>query len=75
MVNKVKCVIFDFDNTLVKSNIDFPAMKIEMTRFTKNYGLEFGSEEEIPHKYTAGNIIDRAESFAVSYTHLTLPTN
>ena len=63
MVNKVKCVIFDFDNTLVKSNIDFPAMKIEMTRFTKNYGLEFGSEEEIPHKYTAGNIIDRAESF------------
>lgn len=38
-------------------------MKIEMAHLTKNFGLEFGSEEEIPHKYTAGNIIDKAESF------------
>ena len=63
MKNSLKCIIFDFDNTLVQSHIDFPAMKLAMTRFTKNYGLEFGSEEEIPHKYTAGNIIDKAESF------------
>ncbi len=63
MINSLKCIIFDFDNTLVKSNIDFPKMKIEMARLTKNFGLEFGSEEEIPHKYTAGNIIDKAESF------------
>ncbi len=63
MINSLKGIIFDFDNTLVKSNIDFPGMKIEMARLTKNFGLEFGIEEEIPHKYTAGNIIDKAESF------------
>ncbi len=63
MINSLKCIIFDFDNTLVKSNIDFPKMKVEMARLTTKFGLEFGSEEEIPHKYTAGNIIDKAESF------------
>lgn len=38
-------------------------MKVEMARLTTKFGLEFGSEEEIPHKYTAGNIINKAESF------------
>ncbi|MFW9923188.1 MAG: HAD family hydrolase [Candidatus Thorarchaeota archaeon] len=59
----LKGLIFDFDNTLVKSHIDFPAMKISMAQFTKQHGLEFGLEEEIPNKYTAGNIIDAADEF------------
>jgi phosphoglycolate phosphatase len=56
-------IIFDFDNTLVKSNINFPAMKISMARAASKYGLEFGDEENIPHRYTAGNIIDQVEEF------------
>ena len=56
-------IIFDFDNTLVKSHINFPAMKIQMARSVKKIGLDFGRLEEIPTKYTAGNIIDQAEIY------------
>ena len=56
-------IIFDFDNTLIKSNINFPAMKISMARAAKKHGIDFGKEEDIPHRYTAGNIIDQAEEF------------
>lgn len=56
-------LIFDFDNTLIKSNINFPAMKISMARAAKKHGLDFGKEEDIPHRYTAGNIIDQVEEF------------
>lgn len=56
-------IIFDFDNTLIKSNINFPAMKISMARAAKKHGLDFGNEEDIPHRYTAGNIIDQVEEF------------
>ena len=56
-------IIFDFDNTLVKSNINFPAMKINMARHAKKYGLDFGKDEEIPNRYTAGNIIDEVEKY------------
>ena len=56
-------IIFDFDNTLIKSNINFPAMKISMARAAKKHGLDFGKEEDIPHRYTAGNIIDQVEEF------------
>ena len=56
-------LIFDFDNTLIKSNINFPAMKISMARAAKKHGLDFGNEEDIPHRYTAGNIIDQVEEF------------
>lgn len=56
-------IIFDFDNTLIKSNINFPAMKISMARAAKKHGVDFGKEEDIPHRYTAGNIIDQAEEF------------
>ncbi|NHJ32432.1 MAG: HAD-IA family hydrolase [Asgard group archaeon] len=56
-------IIFDFDNTLVKSNINFPAMKISMARAAKKHGLDFGNDEDIPHRYTAGNIIDQVEEF------------
>ena len=60
---KVKAIIFDFDNTLVRSNINFPLMKITMARITKDYGIDFGEENEIPNKYTAGNIIDEAKKY------------
>jgi len=56
-------IIFDFDNTLIKSNINFPAMKISMARAAKKHGLDFGNEEDIPHRFTAGNIIDQVEEF------------
>ncbi|MBK5115005.1 MAG: HAD-IA family hydrolase [Candidatus Heimdallarchaeota archaeon] len=56
-------IIFDFDNTLVKSHINFPAMKISMARAASKYGLEFGDEENIPNRYTAGNIIDQVEEY------------
>ena len=56
-------IIFDFDNTLVKSNINFPAMKISMARVAKKHGLDFGEEQEIPNRFTAGNIIDQVETF------------
>ncbi len=56
-------IIFDFDNTLIKSIINFPAMKISMARAAKKHGLDFGKEEDIPHRYTAGNIIDQVEEF------------
>lgn len=63
MDNKQITIIFDFDNTLVKSNINFPAMKIHMARAMKEFGLDFGPEEEIPMRYTAGNIIDEAAKY------------
>jgi phosphoglycolate phosphatase len=56
-------IIFDFDNTLVKSHINFPAMKISMARAAKKHGIDFGNEEQIPHRYTAGNIIDQVEEY------------
>ncbi len=62
MTNKEIAIIFDFDNTLVKSNIDFPAMKISMARAAKQHGLDFGDEVEIPNRFTAGNIIDQVEA-------------
>ncbi|GAF88862.1 unnamed protein product [marine sediment metagenome] len=56
-------IIFDFDNTLIKSNINFPAMKISMARAAKKHGVDFGNEEDIPNRFTAGNIIDQVEEF------------
>lgn len=56
-------IIFDFDNTLIKSNINFPAMKISMARAAKKHGVDFGNEENIPLRFTAGNIIDQVEEF------------
>ncbi len=56
-------IIFDFDNTLVKSSINFPAMKISMARHAKKYGIDFGKDEEVPRKYTAGNIIDEVKKY------------
>ncbi|TFF87934.1 MAG: HAD family hydrolase [Promethearchaeota archaeon] len=58
-----KIIIFDFDNTLVKTRINFSAMKIQMAQSVKKYGLNFGKLEEIPKNYTAGNIIDQAEIY------------
>ncbi|MHA1213163.1 MAG: HAD family hydrolase [Candidatus Heimdallarchaeota archaeon] len=63
MTEKKFAIIFDFDNTLVKSHINFPAMKISMARTAKENGLDFGKDEEIPSKYTAGNIIDEAVKY------------
>jgi phosphoglycolate phosphatase len=63
MPDKQVTLIFDFDNTLVKSKIDFPKMKIHMARVAKEHGLDFGLEEEIPHKFTAGNIIDQTAAY------------
>ena len=63
MTNKNIAVIFDFDNTLVKSHINFPAMKITMARAVKKHGLDFGEEGDIPNRYTAGNIIDQVETY------------
>lgn len=62
-MSEIKAIIFDFDNTLVKSHIDFPSMKISMAQHTKDHGLDFGDEKEIPHKFTAGNIIDKVKEF------------
>jgi phosphoglycolate phosphatase len=59
----IKGIIFDFDNTLVKSNIDFTNMKRHMARAAREKGLDFGDEEEIPHKYTAGALTAKAEAF------------
>jgi phosphoglycolate phosphatase len=60
----IKALIFDFDNTIVHSNIDFWSMKISMAREAKAKGLDFGiSEEEIPLTYTAGDMLEQAEKF------------
>lgn len=59
----MKAIIFDFDNTLIKSNIDFPTLKITMGRMVKEHGLDFGPEKEIPLKYTAGDIIEKASTY------------
>jgi HAD superfamily hydrolase (TIGR01549 family) len=63
MIKKQIFLIFDFDNTLVKSHIDFYNMKINMAKIVKEHGLDFGLEEEIPKKYTAGNIIDETAKY------------
>ena len=60
---KLTSIIFDFDNTLVKSHINFPKMKIAMAHVARSVGLDFGVDEEIPHKYTAGQMITEAEAF------------
>ncbi|NHJ03530.1 MAG: HAD family hydrolase [Candidatus Heimdallarchaeota archaeon] len=62
-MSEIKAVIFDFDNTLVKSHIDFPSMKISMAQQAKKHGLDFGEEKEIPHKFTAGNIIEKVKEY------------
>lgn len=62
-MSEIKAIIFDFDNTLVKSHIDFPSMKISMAQHAKKHGLDFGEEKEIPHKFTAGNIIDKVKEY------------
>ncbi|HUT81984.1 MAG TPA: HAD-IA family hydrolase [Candidatus Bathyarchaeia archaeon] len=65
-------IIFDFDNTLVKSNINFPAMKISMARMVREHGIDLGKDEEIPTRYTAGNIIDEVAKYdAENNTNLT----
>ncbi|MEA2071910.1 MAG: HAD-IA family hydrolase [Asgard group archaeon] len=56
-----KLLIFDFDNTIITSHIDFPTLKVDLARKVKQLGLDFGPEEEIPHKYTAGEIIEEVE--------------
>lgn len=63
MTKKLTSIIFDFDNTLVKSHINFPELKISMAKLARTVGLDFGKDEEIPHKYTAGQMIIEAESF------------
>ncbi|MHA1441029.1 MAG: HAD family hydrolase [Candidatus Heimdallarchaeota archaeon] len=63
MTKKITGIIFDFDNTLVKSHINFPALKIAMAQVARSVGLDFGKDEEIPHKYTAGQMITEAETF------------
>jgi len=60
---KLTSIIFDFDNTLVKSHINFPKMKITMAHVARSVGLDFGVDEEIPHKYTAGQMITEAKAF------------
>lgn len=62
-MTKLTSIIFDFDNTLVKSHINFPEMKIAMAQVARTAGLDFGEDEEIPHKYTAGQMIIEAEAF------------
>ncbi|MBD3193160.1 MAG: HAD-IA family hydrolase [Candidatus Heimdallarchaeota archaeon] len=61
MTLAITCVIFDFDNTLVHSHIDFPAMKIAMAKVAKKAGIDFGDEKKVPFKYTAGMMIEAAE--------------
>jgi len=56
-------IIFDFDNTLVKSHIDFPKLKVEMAHRLTRYGFNFGSEEELPHRFTVGEIIEQAAAY------------
>lgn len=63
MTSTITCVIFDFDNTLIHSHIDFPAMKITMAKTAKEAGIDFGDEQEIPLKYTAGMMIEEAEKY------------
>jgi phosphoglycolate phosphatase len=36
---KYKGVIFDMDNTLLRSKIDFPGMKLEIHRFLVDLGV------------------------------------
>lgn len=73
MTEKKFAIIFDFDNTLVKSNINFPAMKISMARMVREYGIDLGNDEEIPGRYTAGNIIDEVGKYdADNNTNLVL---
>ncbi len=63
MTEKKFGIIFDFDNTLAKSNINFPAMKISLAQMIREYGIDLGRDEEIPNRYTAGNIIDEAKKY------------
>ena len=63
MTKKITNIIFDFDNTLVRSHINFPELKISMAQLARSVGLDFGKDEEIPHKFTAGQMIIEAEAF------------
>ncbi|NHJ85690.1 MAG: HAD-IA family hydrolase [Asgard group archaeon] len=63
MNSKFSAIIFDFDNTLVTSHIDFPRLKITMARKLKQYGFDFGDEKEIPFNYTAGKMIEEADKY------------
>ncbi|WP_405030786.1 HAD family hydrolase [Paenibacillus hexagrammi] len=60
----VRGIMFDMDNTLLKSNIDFAAMKQEIARF-------FISERVLPedfsiHQHTTSTIIEHAKQQGIS---------
>ena len=63
MTKKLTGIIFDFDNTLIKSHINFPELKIDMAQLARSAGLDFGKDDDIPHKFTAGQMIIEAEAF------------
>lgn len=57
-MNKVKGIIFDMDNTLLRSSIDFAAMKREVAAFISNYGIRLSESELLKH--TTSTMIEDA---------------
>ncbi|MEI0735561.1 hypothetical protein VQ056_00890 [Paenibacillus sp. JTLBN-2024] len=57
-MNGIKGIIFDMDNTLLKSKIDFAAMKLETFRFLVSRGLL--SRQLDISKHTTSTLIEEA---------------
>ncbi|MFC6333004.1 HAD family hydrolase [Paenibacillus septentrionalis] len=55
---KVKGIIFDMDNTLLRSSIDFAAMKQDVAAFISTYGIRLSESELLRH--TTSTIIEEA---------------
>ncbi|NEW06298.1 HAD-IA family hydrolase [Paenibacillus sp. SYP-B3998] len=62
---KGKGIMFDMDNTLLKSNIDFQAMKSEIASFLKNNGLV--PNDFVCQPYTASMLIEYVKKKGVSH--------
>jgi phosphoglycolate phosphatase len=54
----VRGIIFDMDNTLLRSKIDFQAMKNELSRYFSSLGLL--PEHVLLEKYTASTLMEEA---------------
>lgn len=58
MEQRVKGIIFDMDNTLLRSTIDFAAMKKETFQFLMDHGLISAQTAFDPH--TTSTLIEEA---------------
>lgn len=58
MNNSIKGIIFDMDNTLLRSNIDFAAMKHETFQFLVSRGILSADMNTVDH--TTSTIIEKA---------------